>query len=179
MGKRCILCGAAVADERTYECNRQLFVKPRRYQAILDLLIDSGRYEHIFFDHQVELPNPYRGIASLNRSAVQEQPGKGRHLWKKCPDITAVSRGICDLVIEEERAPGAGKIEQDINIITACRYQWAGSELHPLRDASLFVVVTEAALGSSPIVRGKVENFRQVIVCEEKDLTALYKRYCL
>jgi hypothetical protein len=177
MKKHCILCGAAIGDEQAYEHNKALFVQPRRYQAI-DLLIDSGRYDLICFDHQTDLPSPYREIAWLNRSALQEQPGKGRPLHKKWPDITAVSHGFCDLVIEEERAPGEGKVEQDIEIITACRYLWAREALYPLRNPTLFVVVTEATLSPSPIVRGKVGHFRQVIVCEEKDFSALYERYC-
>jgi len=176
--RHCILCGATIEDEAAYDSNRKLFVQPHRYQAIIDLLIDSGRYEMICFDHQTDLPSPYRDIAWLNRSALQEQPGKGRHLHKKWPDITAVSRGVCDLVIEEERAPGPDKINRDIEIITACRYLWARNQLYPLRNPTLFVVATEVSLNPSPEIHGRVGHFGQVIVCEEKDFAALYHRYC-
>lgn len=54
-----------------------------RYQPIIDVLIDSGSYDKVYFDHDHELPIPYRIIGFLKNNPLQEHPGKGRKLHKK------------------------------------------------------------------------------------------------
>jgi hypothetical protein len=45
-------------------------VRLTRYQGITDVLVDSGRYTEVYFDHDSELPSPYRRIEFLNQSAL-------------------------------------------------------------------------------------------------------------
>jgi predicted RNA-binding Zn-ribbon protein involved in translation (DUF1610 family) len=149
-----------------------------RYQGIIDVLIDSGRYSQVYFDHDTELPSPYRGIAFLNRSALQEQPGKGRQLHKKWPDVVGVRGATCDVVVEEEREPTFGKIEVDIEIITKCRYLWVDSRLFPLSQPTLFILVN-SPYGVQSSVRDHVGSFKRVVVCAKGEFESMFRQHYL
>jgi len=153
--------------------------RPTRYRAIIDTLLDSQvAYDRIFFDHDTELPNPYMEIALHNRSALQEEPGKGRHLHKKWSDITAVKGDICDIVIEEERQPTIEQIKNDISIITKCRYLWSNGRLYSLRDPYLFILVNDNINNIEYSTEKNVGNFKEVIVCDKNEFTDIYIKHC-
>ena len=150
-------------------------VRLTRYQGIIDVLVDSGRYSQVYFDHDTELPSPYRGIAFLNRSALQEQPGKGRQLHKKWPDVVGVRGATCDIVVEEEREPTAGKIEVDIETITRCRYLWVDGGLFTLSQPALFILVNSRS-GVPGSVRENVGSFKRVVVCGKGEFESMFRR---
>jgi hypothetical protein len=149
-----------------------------RYQGILDVMIDSGLYSLAYFDHDTELPSPYRRIAHHKRSALQEQPGMGRTYHKKWPDVVGVRGDTCSLVVEEEREPSAGKVEQDIAIITRCRYVWINGRLVTLSQPTLFILVN-SQYGVRSSVRSNVGNFRRVVVCAKSEFESMFRQHCL
>ena len=150
-------------------------VRLTRYQGIVDVLIDSGRYTRVYFDHDTELPNPYRDIASLNRIALQEQPGKGRHLHKKWSDVAGVRGHMCDIVIEEEREPAYGKISTDIDTITRCRYVWVDGGLYTLSQPTLFILVSSGYTTTSSVDEN-VGSFKRVVVCAKGEFEGMFRR---
>ncbi len=157
------------------------FVVPRltRYQGIIDVLLDSGCFNWVFFDHDTELPDPYRGRALRKRNALQEDPGKGRSLHKKWADVVGVRGRSCDIVIEEERMPAAGKIEVEVGIITRCRYLWTDGRQFALTKPYLFVVIDGEGYESMPSVRERVGTFDKVIVCRKIDFGEMFRRHYL
>lgn len=167
-----------IASKRTEGLAGTLPVRLTRYQGIIDVLIDSGRYTDVYFDHDTELPSPYRGIASLNRSALQEQPGKGRALQKKWADVVGVRGSVCDVVIEEGREPATGKISADIETITRCRYVWVDERLLQLSQPTLFILVN-SRYGLSSSVEEYVGAFERVVVCAKSEFEGLFRQYCL
>jgi hypothetical protein len=153
-------------------------VRLTRYQGIIDVLIDSGRYTEVYFDHDTELPHPYRRIGFRNRCALQEQPGKGRSLHKKWADVVGVRGSASDIVIEEEREPAAGKVGQDIAIITKCRYVWVDERLLPLSQPSLFILLdSRYHVGGS--VKECVGTFERVVVCAKSEFESMFRRLVL
>ena len=133
----------------------------------------------VYFDHDTELPDPYRGIAFHRRNALQEEPGKGRHLHKKWPDVVAVKGSACDVVIEEERQADVWKAQQDIDIITHCKYRWGDGAQFDLVNPVLFVLLA-ASFQSAPMsVRDGVGTFKRVVACEEAEFADAYQQYYL
>ncbi len=119
--------GAAIrpAERREQGANRLT-----RYQGIIDVLLDSTLYSRVYFDHDNDLPNPYRGIAFLKEPALQEEPKKGNQYQKKQCDVVGIRNGVCDIVIEEERRPGFGKVDEVIAKITKCGFLWVDRAIH-------------------------------------------------
>ena len=151
-----------------------------RYRGIILVLVDSPiAYDFISFDHTHELPSPYLKIAFRNTSALQEQPGKGQALHKKEADITAVRGDLCDIIIEEELRPNLDKVQQDISLITPCRYLWTRGQQFELRDVYLFVVINDNPNGISQSIREGAGCFKRVIVCEKYDFGRLYQSHYL
>ncbi len=180
MAKHCILCGAEIEDEEQYEKNRAALTRPLRYQDTIDTLIDSPRgYDLILFDHQEQLPSPYRGIAFRKTSALQVEPGKGRALHVKEADITAVKGEYCDIVIEEEMQPNQEKVEEDVQRITPCRYLWTNNRQFELHSPTLFVLINGNPNRIPTTVRRNVGCFKQVIVCEEQEFRQLFEKHYL
>lgn len=179
MTKHCLLCGSAIQDERIYDENKKRFVRMTRYQEIIDVLVDASRYDRIFYDHDTELPNPYRGIALHMRSALQEKPGKGRELHLKWPDVTALKGEACDIVIEEEREPGQDKIDKDISLITRCGYLWADGSIYRLVKPVLFVLISQANGSTRALVRERVGTFKRVVVCAKQSFEEMYVKHYL
>ncbi len=60
MDRYCILCGSKIKNTQEYLEKKRAFARTTRYQGIIDVLIDSSLYNQIFFDHDTELPSPYR-----------------------------------------------------------------------------------------------------------------------
>lgn len=148
-----------------------------RYQSIIDVLIDSSRYTRVYFDYDTQLPVPYRGIAFRKRSALQEKPGKGRELHKKWADVVGVHGTACDIVVEEELEPGYGKVQQDIDIITRCRYLWADSQLFTLSQPCLFVLVDSRGSATLASVRDDVGTFKRIVVCEKSKFETMFREH--
>lgn len=152
--------------------------RPTRYRTIIDALIDSpSPYDRVFFDHDTELPSPYRNIALHKRNALQEEPGKGRHLHKKWSDIVAVRGDVCDIVIEEERQPTIEKIDSDISIITRCQYLWTNGRLYSMSCPHLFILVNDNVNDVEYFVKEGVGNFEKVIVCSKSEFESAYAEH--
>jgi hypothetical protein len=152
--------------------------RPTRYRTIIDTLRDSkSPYDLIFYDHDTELPNPYRETALHKRSALQEEPGKGRGLHKKWSDVTAVRGDICDIVIEEDRQPTPEQIISEISIITKCNYLWTNNRLYTLTNPYLFILVNDNINNVEYSVEESIGNFRKVIVCNKSDFAEMYEKH--
>lgn len=50
------------------------------YKPVIDVLVDSGCFETIYFDRENELPITYREIGLFKRSPFQERAEEGRDL---------------------------------------------------------------------------------------------------
>jgi len=180
METHCVLCGTKIDNVEQYLRNKANLVQTRRYQEIIDILLDSSKsYDYVLFDHTHELPSPYREIAFRNTSALQEQPGKASFLHKKEADITAVRGNFCDIIIEEELKPSPDQVQQDISRITPCSFLWTRGRQFELRDAYLFVVIKDNANGISESIREGTGCFKRVIVCETHDFKRLFESYYL
>lgn len=140
-----------------------------RYQGIIDVLIDSGNFSRVYFDHETELPSPYRGIAFLKRSALQERPGKGRELHKKWPDICAIRDGTVRVIIEEERRATEDKIRSDIERIRTCKYLWADGGLFPLdAECVLFILLNENIYSVKDRILQNQGCMKTVVICSKE-----------
>jgi hypothetical protein len=155
-----------------------------RYQELIDLLINSRFYDHIYFDPPRKTPKDFRvyeGIATRNRIALQEMPGKGSHLqkgWKRA-DITPVKDEICDLIIEEEFQPNIKRINEYIPKITKCRYLWIANRLCTLCEPWLFIVLPNNADRIDSEVLKDTGTFRKIVVCNSNEFKIHYEEYCL
>ena len=115
-----------------------------RYQSIIDVLIDSGIFGRVYFDHETELPVPYREIGFLKRNALQESSGKGRGLHKKWADICAIRNGKVSVIIEEERRATDAKVRADIETISRCKYLWTDGREFPFDPGCvLFILLND------------------------------------
>ena len=149
-----------------------------RYQPIIDVLIDTGCFERVYFDHDTELPVPYRSIGYRKRSALQEQPGKGRQFHKKWSDICAIQGGELRIIVEEERRPSDQKVREVIEKTARCRYVWVDREsLAFSPDCVLFVLLYDNTQGvTERVIEGK-GSLRRVIVCDKGSFKEKYDRY--
>jgi uncharacterized protein YraI len=159
--------------------SRQTDDRLTRYQGIVDVLLDSALYSRVYFDHDHDLPNPYRVIAFLREPALQEQPGKGRALQKKEPDVVGIRDGTCDIVIEEELNPSAGTVEADIARNTQCKYLWVDGRLFTLSQPTLFVLVDGQGYAAPSEVREQVGTFKRVVVCRKSEFAEMYRKHYL
>ena len=179
MDRYCILCGSKIENNQGYLEKKKTLVRTTRYQEVIDVLIDSSLYSQIFFDHDTELPSPYRKIALHKRNALQEEQGKGWHLQKKRPDVVGVKNDICDIIIEEERQPTSEKINNDIHLITKCKYLWANGRLYDLGNPSLFILINENVNNLNNSIRENIGTFKKVIVCDKNEFEDMYEMYYL
>ena len=133
----------------------------------------------MYFDHDTELADPYRGIPRHRRNALQEQPGKGRHLHKKWPDVVAIKGLQCDIVIEEERQADAWKAQQDVDVITRCKYLWVDGIQFDLINPVLFVLLDGPLYNADVSVTDNVGTFKRVVVCQKSDFEDAFRRTLL
>ena len=148
-----------------------------RYQSIIDVLVDDEDFERVYFDHETELPTPYREIGFLKRSSLQEQPGKGRELHKKWADICAISSGRVKVIIEEERKATDSKVWTDIDIIAKCRYLWADGRTFPFDpECSLFVLLNDNVHNVPERVMRNYGNLKIVIICSKESFRERYTK---
>ncbi len=149
-----------------------------RYQSIIDVLVDAGCYESIHYDHETELPSPYRGTAFLNRNALQEHAGKGSHLHKKWADICAIQNGKARVIIEEERHPTEKKVSEDIATIVKCRYVWTDEDLFPFDPhCVLFILLNDNVNRIRERTSWNVGSIKTVIVCDKESFREKYAEY--
>lgn len=149
-----------------------------RYQPIIDVLIDSGIYEKVYFDHETELPIPYRNIGYLKRNALQEQSGKGREFHKKWADICGIKNEKLKIIIEEERKPTIPKIEEDIEIISKCRYLWTGGKEFKFDpDCVLFILLYNNINNIQERVVENKGNLKRIVVCNKELFKEKYNRH--
>lgn len=149
-----------------------------RYQSIIDVLIDSGAYDRVYFDHETELPIPYRNIGFLNRNALQEQSGKGRRFHEKWPDICGIRNGKLRVIIEEERKATYNKVKEDIEIISECKYLWADGREYPFdAECTLFVLLYH---NINNIPENVIENkgsLKRIVVCNKELFREKYTQF--
>jgi len=140
-----------------------------RYQPIIDVLIESGNYDKVYFDHDHELKIPYRNIGYLKLNALQEQRGKDRKLQKKEADVCAIKDGKLKIIIEEEQHPTVNKVKNDIEIISKCRYLWIEEDEYPFdADCVLFILLFN---NKNEIHEEVIENkgsLKQIVVCKKE-----------
>lgn len=149
-----------------------------RYQPIIDVLIDSGIYEKVYFDHETELPIPYRNIGYLKRNALQEQSGKGREFHKKWADVCGIENEKLKILIEEERKPTIPKIEEDIEIISKCRYLWTGGKEFKFDpDCVLFILLYNNINNVQERVVENKGSLKRIVVCNKELFKEKYNRY--
>ncbi len=113
------------------------------------------------------------------RNALQENPGKGKHLHKKRPDVVAVKDDTCDIIIEEERQPTIEKINDDIRIITKCKFLWTNRKLYDLADPYLFILINENVNNLGNSVRDSVGTFKKVVICNKDEFEGMYETHYL
>ncbi|NJD53845.1 MAG: hypothetical protein FIB07_13370 [Candidatus Methanoperedens sp.] len=149
-----------------------------RYQPIIDVLINSGVYDIVYFDHETELPIPYRNIGFLKRNALQEQSGKGRVLHKKWPDVCGISNDKLKIIIEEERKPPNNTIEEDINIISKCKYLWVDNKEFPFDPECTLFILLYNNINSIPenVIENK-GNLKRIVVCDKQLFEQKYTQY--
>lgn len=149
-----------------------------RYQPIIDVLIDRGIYEKIYFDHETELQIPYRKIGYLKRNALQEQPGMGRKLHKKWADVCGIKNDKLKIIVEEERKPTKYKIEEEIEIISKCKYLWSdGSEFDIDQDCVLFILLYNNINNVQERVLENKGNLKRIVVCDKESFREKYDCY--
>ena len=113
------------------------------------------------------------------RNALQEKAGRGSHLHKKWPDVVAVKNGICDIIIEEERQPTIRKIDDDVCVITKCKFLWTNGKLYDLAEPYLFILINENTNNLDNSVRENIGIFKKVVVCNKDEFEDMYKLYYL
>ena len=153
----------------------------KRYQEVIDLLIASpSSYDHIYFDPPRGTPKcfrTYKDIATRNRIALQEIPGKGSDLqkgWKRA-DIAPVKGKICDLIIEEEFQPNMKRIIEYLPKIIKCKHLWVANRSYTLCEPWLFILVTENAdhiVSKAPKDTG---TFEKLIICNRNEFKTRYE----
>jgi len=149
-----------------------------RYQPIIDVLIDSGVYEKIYFDHETELQIPYRKIGFLKRNALQEQSGKGTKFHKKRPDVCGIKNNKLKIIVEEERKPARSKIEEDIEKISKCKYLWTdGNEFDLDPDCVLFILLYNNINSVQERVVENKGNLKRIVVCDKESFSEKYDCY--
>ncbi len=149
-----------------------------RYQSIIDVLIDSGAFDKVYFDHETELPIPYRNIGFLKRNALQEQSGKGRILHQKWPDICGIRNGKLRIIIEEERKTTSNKVNEDIDIISKCKYLWTdNTEFSFDAECSLFILLYHNINNIPETVIENKGNLKRIVICNKELFRDKYTQY--
>lgn len=149
-----------------------------RYQSIIDVLVDDGGFERVYFDHETELPIPYREIGFHTRNALQEHPGKGRGLHKKWADICAIRNGKARVLVEEERRATEGKVTADIDTISKCKYDWTDDELFPFDPKCvLFILLYDNVHNVHERVIRDKGSLKVVVVCNKESFREKYAQH--
>jgi hypothetical protein len=149
-----------------------------RYEKIIDVLIDSGVFEEVYFDHETELGSPYRNIGFSKRNALQAQSGKGRGLHEKWADICGIKNGKLKIIIEEERKPRDAKIAEDIEIISRCKFLWVDNKGVEFDDQCILFILIYSNINNiqEKVIENK-GNLRRVVVCDRELFRERYEEY--
>lgn len=174
----CEVCGARVQDLARYEDTFRRYIRPR-YGDVLDVLVDSNRFEKLVYDPGTELATSYRG-AETRRLVLQQ--GELRPMARKArmkAEIVGIRHGACGIVIGEGETRSLREIGKYLETAQDCTHVWIRGDPrpYPLNDAVLFVLLhshRRADVYTSQTGRG---CFRQVITCDVTEFPNLYKLY--